>query len=207
MFPPRQKTLSLICTTIAALAVIPSLGAQGAGEVTISKVEPQIVNTPAISYSGATQKATRPKNWLEVEVSFTWQPRSATDKYTDDLTVNYYVYLNNKSALYPQGALLTGQTALTSVQARQNDLKTVVYVSGKALDRLFDGKAPTSATTAVTDIGVTISKGGQVVAEKSLHGNGAWWSQLQQVPGYLLAKQDTPFAPLNWDYYEQVKKP
>jgi hypothetical protein len=139
-------------------------------------------------------------------VTFTWQPRSATDKYTDDLTVNYYVYLNNKGPLYPQGALLTGQSALSSVAARQNDLKTVVYVSGKALERLFDGKAPTSATTAITDIGVTISKGGQVVAEKSLHGNGAWWGQLQQVPGYLLSKQETPFAALNWDYYEQVKK-
>ena len=30
---------------------------------------------------------------------------------------------------------------------------------------------------------------------------------LQQVPGLLLNKNETPFAPLYWDRYEQIKPP
>jgi hypothetical protein len=74
------------------------------------------------------------------------------------------------------------------------------------MERLFDGKAPTSAPSAIVDIGVTISKQGQVVAQKSLKGSGVWWPQYQQTPDYLLNKSETPFASLNWEYYEPVKK-
>ena len=50
------------------------------------------------------------------------------------------------------------------------------------------------------------SRQGQIVAEKDLKGTGEWWTQFQQINGYLLNKNETPFAPLYWDYYEPVKK-
>jgi hypothetical protein len=134
-------------------------------------------------------------------------PRAATDKYADDVTVNYYVLLANRNPSAPQGTLLTGQASLLTVPARQNDLHTVMYVNPRSLERFFDGKIPTSTSSAVVDVGVTISKGGQVVAEKSLNSkSGAWWPQIQGTPGFLLGKPETPFAPLNADYYEPVKK-
>jgi hypothetical protein len=205
MIPPLIPRVNFWALAFLMVQAIP-LRAQTAAEVTITKIDPQIVTTPAISYSGASLKSGRPKNWLEIEVTFNWMPRSVTEKYADDLTVNYYVLLSNKGAQYPQGALLTGQSALASVPARENDLRTVVYVSPQALERLFDGKIPASPGAAIVDIGVTISKQGQVVAEKSLKGRGQWWPQFQQVTGYLLNKWETPFGPLNWDYYQQVKK-
>ena len=185
---------------------LPSLYAQTATEFAITKIDPQIVTRPALSYSGATGKTVQPKSWLEIEVTFA--SPSTAEKYTDDLVINYYVLLANKSVSFPQGALLTGQTALTSVPAKQNDLKTVIYLSPRSMERLFDGKAPTSASSAIVDIGVTISKQGQVVAQKSLKGSGVWWTlpQYQQTPDYLLNKSETPFASLNWEYYEPVKK-
>jgi len=187
--------------------------AQANSEVIVSKIEPQLVTAPAISYSGAPSKVLPSKKWAEIETTFAWQPLNPAEKYTDDLMVNYYVLLNNKSPLYPQGALLTGQTALSSVPAKSLDpansqLKTVIYISPRTLERLFAGKAPMDVNSAITDIGVTFSKQGQVVFQKSLRStSGAWWPQFQQVPGYLLNKGDTPFASLNWDYYEAVKKP
>ena len=82
-----------------------------------------------------------------------------------------------------------------------------MYVNPRSLERFFDGKIPTSTSSAVVDVGITISKGGQVVAEKSLNSkSGAWWPQIQATPGFLLGKPETPFAPLNADYYEPVKK-
>ena len=187
--------------------------AQSASEVTVTKIEPQLVSAPAISYSGAPSKLVASKKWAEIETTFNWQPSNPAEKYSDDLTVNYYVLLNNKSTQYPQGALLTGQTALASVPAKSLDpgnaqLKTVIYISPRNLERLFGGKAPTDMNSAFTDIGVTFSKQGQVIFQKSLKSpGGAWWPQFQQTPGLLLNKADTPFAPLNWDYYEGVKKP
>lgn len=189
--------------------------AQTPSEVAISKVEAQLVTAPAISFNYTGRSLSTPvspsKKWMEIETTFAWQPFSPTDLYSDDLTVNYYVLLNNPSIKYPQGALLTGQTALSGVPAKSLDsknseLKTVIYVSSRSLERLFGGKVPSDINSAVKDIGVTFSKQGQVVAQKSLHGTVGWWPQFQQTPGFLLNKPDTPFAALNWDYYESVKK-
>lgn len=204
-FPALLSTLFL-CLSLNARTQTPS-------EVVVSKIEPQLVSAPAISYSGAPSKLVPPKKWAEIETTFAWQPLNPAEKHTDDLTVNYYVLLNNKGAQYPQGALLTGQTALSSVPSKSLDpansqLKTVIYISPRTLERLFGGKAPSDINSAINDIGVTFSKQGQVVAQKSLKSaGGAWWPQFQQVSGCLLNKADTPFAPLNWDYYEAVKKP
>ena len=186
------------------------LAGQSPIEVGITKIEPAIVTTPNVSYSGASQKSSpRSKSWMEIEVNFATalQQADPTQKYSDDLTVNYYVLLNNKSIQFPQGALLTGQTALLSVPAKENDLKTVIYISPRSLERFFDGKIPSSPNAAVIDIGVTISKGGKELTSKSYKGSGgAWWPQFQQTSGYLHNKSETPFASLNSDYYESVKK-
>lgn len=198
---------------IAFLLVAAKLSfAQTGSEAAISKVEAQLVMAPAVNYSGAPAKVVQPKKWMEIETTFAWQPLGGTDPYTDDLTVNYYVLLNNISIQYPQGALLTGQTTLSGVPARSLDpkngeLKTVIYLSPRNLERLFGGKAPSDIGSAVKDIGVTISKQGQVIASKSWRSqSGNWWPQFQQTSGYLMNKPETPFAPLNWDYYEAVKK-
>ena len=207
MRPPRPLiTINRLFTaaTLLHLGVF-SLKAQSNTEFAISKIEAQIVQTPAISYSGIG-KTVQPKKWLEIEVTFAWQPRLATDKFSDDVVFNYYVLLANKSSEFPQSTLLTGQITHTSLPARQSDLKTVMYLSPRGMERFFDGKIPSSTSSAIVDIGVTISHQGQVVASKSLKGAGAWWPQFQQTSGYLLNKNETPFASLNWDYYEVVKK-
>jgi len=193
-------TASFLCWGTAHLL------AQSNTEFAISKIEPQIVTTPSVSFSSGSQKTTKPKSWMEVEVTFGWTPRSGVEKYADDVTMNYYVLLSDKSTTSPKGTLLTGQVTHGSIPAKQNDLKSVMYVSPRTLERFFDGKVPSSVSAAVVDIGVTISHQGQVVAEKSLKGSGAWWTQYQPTAGHLLNKSETPFAPLYGDYYEAVKK-
>ena len=189
--------------------------AQTSPEVLISKVDAQLVTAPAITFSYTGRSLNNPvspsKKWLEIETTFSWQPLSGTDLYSDDLTVNYYVLLNNPSIKYPQGTLLTGETTLSSIPAKSLDsknseLKSVIYVSSRSLERFFGGKVPSDVNSAVKDIGVTISKSGQVDAQKSLHGTVGWWPQFQKTSGFLLNKSETPFAALNWDYYETVKK-
>ena len=207
--PPRQLLKKLFIPCAFLLFGGLSLHSQNATGFVISKIEPAIVTTPTISYSGATQKPSRPKSWMEIEVTFGWHPTTPlnpAEKYADDIVLDYYVLLSNKSALSPQGTLLTGQVTHTSVPAMQNDLKSVMYVSPRTLERLFDGKIPSSTSSAIVDIGVTISRQGQLVAQKSLKSAGVWWPQYQKTSGYLLSKNETPFASLNPDYYEAVKK-
>ncbi len=118
--------------------------------------------------------------------------------------MNYYVLLNNKSKEHPQGTLLTGSVTHAAIPQGKG-MNSVMYVSPRTLERFFGGKSPTTAPAAVVDVGVTITKQGATVAEGSWKGRGQWWSTLQQVTGYVLNKNETPFAPLAWDYYEAIK--
>jgi hypothetical protein len=202
----RSRIFLLAAATCILGGAIP-LSAQVNTEFQITKIEPSLPLTPAISFQGTQKTSGAPKKWLEIEVSFLWKPRVATEKFTDDLTFNYYVLLANRSTAFPQGTLLTGQVTHTAIQANQNDLKSVMYVSPGAMERFFDGKIPSSSASAIVDAGITITRQGQVVASKSFKGSGEWWPNYQQMPGYLLNKNETPFAPLYWDYYQAVKKP
>lgn len=189
---------------IAALS-IPLAKAQVNQEFTIDSIIPDMVKSPEFNIGIGPKKRSNNKDWLEVEVEFSWQPRGRVEvPFTDELTFNYYILLNNKSPKAPQGTLLVGNVTHVAVAVGKK-MRSVMYVSPRTLERFFDGKIPTNASSAIIDVGVTITKQGQLVAESSWKGRGQWWAQMQQVPGYVLNKNETPFAPLFWDYYESIK--
>lgn len=175
-------------------------------EFQIVGITPDLVTTPeySISYGPKNKKVAKNKDFVELEVSFDWQPKAKDPQFLDDLTVTYYVLLNNKGKEYPKGALLAGSVTHAAIPQAKG-LHSVMYISPRTLERFFDGKTPTTVSAAIIDVGVTITKQGQLVAEKSWKGKGQWWSSLQQINGYVLNKSETPFAPLAWDYYEAIK--
>lgn len=172
----------------------------------ISKITPDLATTPDYSFSLGPQgkRVQKNKNWLEVEVSFDWTPRNPKPEFLDELTLNYYILLNNKDRENPKGTLLTGSVTHVAIPQGKG-MNSVMYVSPRTLERFFAGKVPSTANSAVLDAGVTITQQGQLVAESSWKGRGQWWSGFQQVSGYVLNKSETPFAPLVWDYYEAIK--
>ena len=199
-----KKTLTSLLLAVLTLSF--AAAQQGSKDFEILKITPDLTITPEynVSFGPKNKKVQKNKDWLELEVSFSWQPKAAKPEFLDELTFNYFILLNNKSREYPQGTLLTG--TVTHVAIPQGKaMNSVMYISPRTLERFFEGKIPTSASAAVTDVGVTITKQGQLVAEASWKGRGQWWSALQQVGGYVLNKNDTPFAPLAWDYYEAIK--
>ncbi len=197
------KTL-LACALLAS--ALSAQAQQANTDFKITKITPDLVTTADYTYSFGpkNKKVAKNKDFLELEVSFDWQPRSKDPAFLDDLTLNYYVLLNNKSKEHPQGTLLTGSVTHAAIPQGKG-MNSVMYVSPRTLERFFGGKSPTTATAAVVDVGVTITKQGATVAEGSWKGRGQWWSTLQQVTGYVLNKNETPFAPLAWDYYEAIK--
>jgi hypothetical protein len=199
------KLLPLAASAALLAAVAPSIAQQPNTEFKITKIEPSFVESPTYGGVRYDKRGAKPGSWLEVEVTFDWQPRLKEPKYTEELTANFYILLTNVTQQFPKGALLVGSVNLMSIP-QGKDLHTVVYVSPRTLERMFDGKVPANAAQAVTDVGVTLSKQGQVVATTSWKSkSGEWWPQFQQTPGYVLNKNETPFAPLAWDYYEAIK--
>ena len=172
-------------------------------EFRITKITPDFRESP----SDSKKRVTRAGKWLEIEVSFDWQPRQREPLYLDDLTVNYYVLLNNQNAnVDRQPTLLTG--SVTHVDVGQGrDLHTVIYVNPRSLERLFNGSVPGNAASTIFDLGVTLSSKGQIVAESTLKGQVGWWNNpaYKPVSGVLLNKNESAFSSFAWDYYEPIK--
>lgn len=200
---------------LAAFSAVSASAQTGQAEIEVTGVTADYVTTPDFSFQyGPKGKKTKNRDWLEIETTFNWQPRPGptTPRFLDELTFNYYVLLNNPNFRDPatgnqaKPTLLVGRSVLTAVAAGKG-LKTVVYISPRTLDRFFDGKQPATANAAVKEVTVTVTRGGQLVGYLS-QGKFApdWWNQFQpNVSGYILNKNETPFAPLAWDYYEPLK--
>lgn len=201
----KNAPLRSFCVLLACAAS--SAFAQKANtEFQINAITPDLVTTPeySINYGPKNKKVSKNKDFVELEVSFDWQPEAKEPKFLDDLTINYYVLLDNKSRENPKGTLLVGSVTHTAIPQAKG-MNSVMYISPRTLERFFEGKSPSTVKSAIVDVGVTITQQGQLVAEKSWKGKGQWWSSLQQVNGYVLNKSETPFAPLAWDYYEAIK--
>ena len=187
--------------------------AQSGPAFSIKKIDAVFAESPQIT-AGSYRKArpSQPTPWLEIDVTFDHNEidRNAP-KVVDEITVNYYILLNNGSVatVNPDGkpTLLTGSVTHADVPFGRG-IHSAVFVSPQTLLRYFDGKAPTTATQAIVDVGVTISDKSGVVAMESLKskpvGGKAWWDDLSgftQVTGRVMDKDQTPFAALSWDYY------
>ena len=198
---------------LTTLSLSPLLAQLGQSDVTVSSISSEYTTTPEFSFQyGPKGKKTKSREWLEVEVTFDWQPKGGPQapKFLDELTFNYYILLNNPGFQDAAGGLkgptlLVGKSVLTAISAGKG-LKTVVYISPRTLDRFFDGKQPSTANAAAKEVTVVVTRQGQPVGYLS-QGKFAmnWWNPYPPIQGYVLNKNETPFAPIAWDYYEPLK--
>ena len=179
---------------LALLSILPpSVHGQTrpAADFQITKITKNLITTPQFTYTGAQQYAADQRDrWLEVEVTFASAP-----EFADELTFKYFILINGK--------LLTGEVTHTNIAAGR-DNHSVMYVSPHTLARLMGNRAV--AITAVQNVAVQIVQQGAVKSELSLdRAAPQWFSAMPQVAGFVLNKNETPFAPLYWDRYEQIK--
>ena len=176
-----------------ALSVLagPVMAQTRGADFQMTKITKNLVSTPQFTYSGGQQyPANQRDRWLEVEVDFV-----AIPEFTDELTFKYFILLNGK--------LLTGEVTHVHVAAgRQN--RSVMYVSPRTLDRFVGNRAVTP--NAVQNVAVQIVQQGAIKAELSFaRAPGQWYAGMPPLFGFVLNKNETPFAPLYWDRYEQIK--
>ena len=184
----NRAVLFLLVVPVVAFAQV-----RTASEFQIMRIRPDFISTPQFAYTGAEQfQSNQRDRWLEVEVEFV-----ATPEFTDEMTFKYYILLNGK--------LLTGEVTHTNIPAgRQN--RSVMYVSPKTIARFLANRPATP--NVVQNIAVQIVQQGAVKDEMSTARAAAqWYSTIPQLTGFVLNKNQTPFAPLYWDRYEQIKPP
>ena len=161
----------------------------------IKSINVSTPSTPEFTTVGSETQAKRYTlgKWIELEVEFSSTARSA------EVNFKYFVVLGDQ--------MLTGDETLVDVPAGQN-LFTVMYVAPRTVTTLLKN-APLTANSVV-NVAVEILRSGVNVpaALKVLKpAPGPFYNTMQQVPGFVLAKPNTPFANLWWDRYEQVRPP
>lgn len=176
------------------LLVLPAIAmgqVRSVKEFQITKINRSFITTPQFTFAGSGQHPpSEPDRWLEVEVEF-----AAGPEITQELTFKYFILFN--------GTLLSGEVTHTNVLAGREH-RSVMYVAPRTLARLA-GKRPMTPNS-VQNIAVQIVQQGTVKDELSLgRAEAQWYSALPAVPGLVLNKNETPFAPLYWDRYEQIK--
>ncbi len=160
-------------------------------EFQLTGITKNFITAPQYTYAGAEQFATdQRERWLELEAAFT-----STPQFTDELTFKYFILINGK--------LLTGEVTHVNIAAGREN-RSVMYVTPRALAR-FNNNRPITPN-AIQNIAVQIVQGGVVKSELSLvRGPAQWYAARPQISGFVLNKNETPFAPLYWDRYEQIK--
>ena len=157
----------------------------------ITKITKSLVSTPQFAYTGAPSYPTNQRDrWLEVEVEF-----AAAPELTDELTFKYYILFN--------GNLLTGEVTHVNIPAGREN-RSVMYVPPRTLARFANNRP--IAENSCQNVAVQIVQQGTVKAEASLNrAPPQWFAALPQVSGFVLNKDQTPFAPVYWDRYQQIK--
>jgi hypothetical protein len=188
---PLPYALAIVCLLGLETAALAQAQGTAAGAFQVTKITKNLITNPQFTYTGAQQyTANQREPWLEVEVEFT-----STAEFTDDLTLKYFILINGK--------VLSGEVNHINVAAGKGH-RSVMYVPPLVLTR-FNANRPVTPTS-VPNIAVQLVQQGAVRDEASLtRAPAQWYAALPQIPGLLLNKNETPFGPLYWDRYEQIK--
>ena len=186
-----RASLRLILGVLLIVPWIAHAQTRPGSEFQLTKITKNLISSPQYTYNGAQQYQTNQRvQWLEVEATF-----AAAPAYTDELTFKYFILFS--------GQLLTGEVTHTNVSASRES-RSVMYIPPAALARFNNNRAVT--INLVQNIAVQIVQQGAVKSELSLNPAPAqWFGTLPPTAGFLLNKNETPFAPLYWDRYEQIK--
>jgi hypothetical protein len=167
------------------------------------KVDLKTVRTP-IFQSTSNPQATSEYEWLQVYVEY--ETAGARREWADEITINWSVLVRPNNTAKP---ILLQQTA-TYVDVPDGKHRAVMYVRPGFIRRHCDTKTPNKSHFAAY---VEISSEGKNLAREEYSRAAqpkGWWTAkepaVRLVAGELLAPDDTPFAALDYDFYEHPKR-
>ena len=183
----KTSALSLIAITALGLHAF-AQAPVGPGSVKLGKVQPAVVKTPEFNLTSGPVKRSKNADWLEVEVEY------ETGVDIDELTFKYTLQI--------EGKLLDGEVTYVAV-AKDKEHFAVMYVSPKAIKQLTGGKTLTAGS--IENVWVDVTRQGQKLDPKTAQFKPGAPKNAAHVAGFVLRKDQTPFAPLFYDRYEEIK--
>ncbi len=166
----------------------------GPGSFAITTISPLAPKTP--EYNTQANDSQNKKytlgTWLQIDVEFSAAVRAP------ELSFHYNVLIG--------GALLTGDQTLVDVNPGRS-LFTTVFISPRTISTLLRGQPFTINSVQNVDVQILRPGVAQPLFNKMLKDGPAFYATMQQVPGFVLNKGQTPFAPLWYDHYEAIKDP
>ena len=199
----RPTILSALTCFALAICFAPQANAQ------VYKIEgtvPKFDDLPSPEFSGGKQRPFKPKDWLEIEASFTIQMKpEPPSKTAEKVLIKWYVAVKHPDK--PNSFLLLTKD-ITHVNIPLNEeIFSSVYLSPASIKRLTG--ADRAGKSSVELVGYEILVNGEKVDQETSKGQLGWWnnpsekiSRSETVP--LLNKAETPFANHWWDRYAEI---
>ncbi|MCB1095657.1 MAG: hypothetical protein KDN22_08800 [Verrucomicrobiae bacterium] len=199
----RNTFIAAFSIAVAMLTTTKQVNAQG-DIVSISNPIVQSQKTPDYTVSGPKKKRWTQKEWVEIEVPFIVTKLPAKAVALSELVFKYYVVVNG-----PEKKMLTTTLNHTNVPGKEK-VASVVYISPQTMQKLSGNPNVTSPDKLIAAYGVEVEYDGKIVGFYDSTGKKnpeqAFWKKtdIASADG-LLAKKDTPFAPLWSDYHVEVR--
>lgn len=178
--------LSLGALSVSAMAQVPV----GPGSIKVGKIEVSAPKTPEYQITGGQNKRYKIGTWLEFEVPYDTIPDEI-----DELTFKFTALIEKR--------LLDGEVTYVNI-AKGKDHYASVYISPKSLEKLSGGKPLTPAS--IENVWVQVVRQGQdLLGGRPVSYRPGPIPNLPHIAGMILNKTQTPFAPLFYDRYEEIK--
>lgn len=170
--------------------------------VRIVKMDFNTVRTPLFRDSSHPE-ATSEYEWLQVYVEY--ETQGGRKGWTDEVTIEWSLLVRP-----PSGKPMLLQEAATYVDVAEGKHHAVMYVRPGFIRRYCDTKTPNkSHFAAYVEIG---ADGQRQAREEYSRANQPknWWRakepDVRLVEGELMPPEDTPFAHMDYDFYEHPKR-
>jgi hypothetical protein len=202
----KHHTARQLTRTLAALGLLLPLAVtaqESRIRVSNVKVEFKTVRTP-IFQSTSNPQATSEYEWLQVYVEY--ETAGARREWADEVTIDWSLLVRPNTNSKP---LLLHQAA-TYVDVADGKHRAVMYVRPGFIRRHCDTKTPNKSHFAAY---VEISSEGKNLYREEYSRSAqpkGWWTAkepaVRVIEGELLPPDDTPFAALDYDFYEHPKR-
>jgi len=180
-------------------------GRGGAPAVLIDKLSITEIRTPDFN-TKSHPSVKNTETWLQLLVDF--KVEAAEEKWLDELTFDWYVLLMNGET--PR-LLLSRSVAYADIEVGETE-RAVVYVHPRTLRRYYSerGRSVSDRNVLVyLDVKMRNVKVGEFVFPKAAVAGvpPRWWENpnVNRVENGLLGREQTPFAPLDGDFYPPLK--
>lgn len=168
--------------------------------------DPKFNNLQSPEINDGNAKNFKPKDWLEVEVKLKVDQlrEQPTDNYLDEITVNWHVVVKGQDR---KAYKISRSISYVNIPTDE-EVYVSIYLSPNTLRRIT-GK-PKASKSDLEAVGGEVALGGEMVGFFSFGERAGWWrKEMKNVEATskfpLLDKSQTPFAPLWYDRYAEVK--